>query len=824
MNLRRKTILIISIALVLLSLAMWLTLKLILVAQLNDLETRDVLKNVTRAVAVFTSETRTLDSIAADWAYWDDVYKYMSDQNPDFIDANMMDDTFSNLKVNLMVFIDNSGEITYAKGFDLHSDTAAPIPASLDEQFKKYPQLLRNAGSPNPQSGLLNFPETPMLIASYPILPSDQHGEIQGTFLLGRSLDASFMQSLADDTQLEVNLQDINQVNAIADFQGAFSKIDPSHPVAVKVLDANTIAGYTTLPDMFGNPAQALRIKLPRDIFVQGQSTIYYASLFVGIIGLFFGALTLLIVEKLVLSRLFKLSKEVKIVSDSGFGSRISAGGQDELGELAASINDMLVELEQSHLQLLDSDGRLRRITENMLDVVAQVHSSRRFLYCSPSYKRVLGYTSKDLIGRPYTDLVHPKEYNLVEKSLLQVMESGLPGYCEFRCRSASGSYMWLETVMNAIVDDNGQVTGAVLVGRDVTSRKAAEDRIRFISLHDPLTGLYNRTYFEQEMMSLEGSESLPIGMMICDLDGLKFINDTLGHSTGDSLIINAAKIIRDCSGPDCIISRIGGDEYAVIFPACDLERLETVYACIKEQAVEQSKREPDMPLDISIGFALRLDNSMTMTDLFREADNNMYREKLHSHQSGHSGLVSSLMQALLERDLITSHHVKRIDYLVLSMGEALSLSRSDLLDLRLLAQFHDIGKVGVPDSILLKPGVLTPEERSEMQRHSEIGYRIARAASDLQPVADWVLKHHEWWNGQGYPLGLHEKEIPLECRILAICDSYEAMTSDRPYRLALSHEEALQELQHCAGSQFDPDLVEVFTRLADKDFLDQDQ
>ncbi|HWP96516.1 MAG TPA: HD domain-containing phosphohydrolase [Syntrophomonadaceae bacterium] len=814
MNLWRKNILIVSAALVLLSLAMWFTLKLTLLSQLNDLENTDVRKNVDRAVAAIANENRSLQSIAADRAYWDDLCKYISDKNPDFIDANMTDSTFTYLKVNLMIFVNNEGQIVYAKGFDLRSSSPAPIPPSLFEELKTHPQLLRNDSSPNPQTGLLVLPETPVMMASYPILPGNQEGKVRGTLLVGRNLDAAFMMRLAHDTQLDLSLQELNRISALPDYQTAFTNINPAQPIAVHILDNNLIAGYTTLTDMFGNPALALRVTLPRDIFLQGQSTTFYAALFVGLIGLFFGALTLIFLEKLVLARLFKLSREVKTVSDEGFGSRVSTGGKDELGELAASINHMLVDLEHTHLQLLYSDKQLRRITDNMLDVVAQVDCSQRFLYLSPSYQRVLGYTVQELIGKRYPTLVHPKDFDLVEKSLLQVIESGLPGYCEFRCRSASGSYMWLESMINAIVDDNGQVTGAVLVGRDVTSRKEAEEQIRFISLHDPLTGLYNRTYFEQEMMSLEGSEAFPIGMMICDLDGLKFINDTLGHSTGDGLIITAAKIIQGCADQDSIISRIGGDEYAVIIPACDHAQMESIYAAIKERAVEHSKREPDMPLDISIGFALRLDSSMSMADLFREADNNMYREKLHSHQSGHSGLISGLMQALLERDLITSHHVERIDYLVITLGEALELSRSALLDLRLLGQFHDIGKVGVPDSILLKPGTLTEEERAEMQRHSEIGYRIARAASDLQPVADWILKHHEWWNGQGYPLGLHGKEIPLECRILAICDAYEAMTSDRPYRRALSHQHALQELQLCAGSQFDPGLVEIFIHL----------
>jgi HD-GYP domain-containing protein (c-di-GMP phosphodiesterase class II) len=144
-------------------------------------------------------------------------------------------------------------------------------------------------------------------------------------------------------------------------------------------------------------------------------------------------------------------------------------------------------------------------------------------------------------------------------------------------------------------------------------------------------------------------------------------------------------------------------------------------------------------------------------------------------------------------------------------------MPESKITDLRLLAQFHDIGKVGIPDRILFKRGPLTSEEASEMQRHSEIGHRIAMSAPDLAPIAEFILKHHEWWNGTGYPLKLKGENIPLECRILAIADAYDAMTSDRPYRRAMPHEDAIAEIMKCKGVQFDPELVLVFIELLGK-------
>jgi len=207
----------------------------------------------------------------------------------------------------------------------------------------------------------------------------------------------------------------------------------------------------------------------------------------------------------------------------------------------------------------------------------------------------------------------------------------------------------------------------------------------------------------------------------------------------------------------------------------------------------------------------------LNLNSLFKEADNNMYREKLYHSQSSRSAIVKTLMKALEARDYITEGHADRLQTLVSDMASFIGLPEQKIIDLRLFAQFHDIGKVGIPDRILFKAGSLTAEEFTEMQRHCEIGYRIAKSAPDLNYVADWILKHHEWWNGQGYPLGLQGEEIPLECRILAITDAYDAMTSHRPYRKAMLHEEALQELKKCANIQFDPQLVQAFIKVIEK-------
>jgi HD-GYP domain-containing protein (c-di-GMP phosphodiesterase class II) len=190
-----------------------------------------------------------------------------------------------------------------------------------------------------------------------------------------------------------------------------------------------------------------------------------------------------------------------------------------------------------------------------------------------------------------------------------------------------------------------------------------------------------------------------------------------------------------------------------------------------------------------------------------------MYREKLHRSQSVRSTIVQTLKKALEARDFMAEGHVNRLQLLMGTLAPLIGVPEQRVNDLLLLAQFHDIGKVGIPDSILFKPGYLTADEYAEMQRHCEIGYRIAQSSPDLAPIADLILKHHEWWNGKGYPLGLKGEGIPLECLALAIADAYDCMTSERPYHKPITQEEAVAELKKCAGIQFNPELVDKFVQ-----------
>ena len=340
--------------------------------------------------------------------------------------------------------------------------------------------------------------------------------------------------------------------------------------------------------------------------------------------------------------------------------------------------------------------------------------------------------------------------------------------------------------------------------------RRKAEDQLKYISLHDPLTGLYNRAFFEEEMRRLDMERIESVGMIMCDVDGLKLVNDIMGHKTGDGLLMAVSGIIRDACRRGDLVARLGGDEFAVLLPNINQTDLDGICHRIKHTIRTYNAENPELPLSLSIGHTLRSHANVGITDLFKEADNIMYRQK----QDNHDLLIQNFIKALKTRGVISGGRIIRLENLITHFAMAMGLSEIDIKEMKLLANFCDIGKIGISDKILLKSQSLDPRELAEMKRHCEIGYHVARFSSDLIPVADLVLKHHEWWNGQGYPLGLSGGDIPLECRMLAIAEAYEAMTSDRPHSKAMSHGESVAELKKYAGTQFDPVLVEKFITM----------
>ena len=460
------------------------------------------------------------------------------------------------------------------------------------------------------------------------------------------------------------------------------------------------------------------------------------------------------------------------------------------------------------------SEARYRGIVEDQTELICRFLPGGELTFVNETYCRYFGKIRRDLLGKDFRTSFLEEDLPLVESEIACLSYRNPVTTIEHRVVLEGGEVRWQQWTHRALYNEKGLLVDYQSVGRDITERKLAEEQLRYLSTHDALTGLRNRRYFEEQMSLMENGDFDPVGLVMCDVDGLKIVNDTLGHDKGDLLLKTVANLINQCFRKNDIVARVGGDEFAILLPQTSHDTVKQTLNRIRQKVKDYNQYTPELPLSISVGYAVRTSPGTTISSIFEEADNNMYREKLHSRLSARSSIVQTMMRALEARDFITEGHADRLQALVVKMARVLELSETTVNDLRLLAQFHDIGKVGVPDSILFKKGSLTNNEYAIMQRHCEIGHRIALSAPELVLIADWILKHHEWWNGQGYPLGIKGEDIPLECRILAIADAYDAMTSDRPYRQAMSHEHAINELKNYAGIQFDANLVKLFIEI----------
>jgi diguanylate cyclase (GGDEF)-like protein len=670
------------------------------------LEQDEIKDNAARVYHAWNEELDFLSSLVGDWAPWDELYKFA--RNPadtEFVDKNLTDSQMANIKINLAVVTTPDGKILFAKAINLASKTEAEVPKEVLDELS---EIIKNhVIEPQDEEFVKSFivvKDQPVLFAMQRILRSDKQGPSPGVLIFAKYGNEGMLQEISKRTQVKFFFES----------GSALPMQIAGNGVREQVVKQGEVLDYFSLQDAYGN-VRYLVSTTPRAIVQQGNAQMRFFLVLSVIFGGLFTCVTLWLLNRIILSKIRKIdSFMTSIIANNDYSKRLDLPGKDELSKAAATMNNMLTQIEVSHKK-----------------IEALYHAVRQ----------------------------------------------------------------------------------------ELEVRQKAEQHLRYLSMHDQLTGLYNRAFLEQAIPEIVKNQTKGIGVICCDLDGLKLTNDTMGHYVGDNVLIETARTLDAAVGDKAVVARIGGDEFVVIMS--NIEQKEIYRAC--EKIKEIIIKDPDgrgTQLRLSCGWAYVEGPDITqtaITNIIKQADDMMYRQKLSSSQSKRSGLVQGMLEMLKVRDFLTEGHSQRMQENVKLLGENVGLNEDQLADLLLLAQFHDVGKVGIPDNILFKPGPLTPEERKEMERHSEIGHRIAQSVPELLPIGDLILKHHEWWNGEGYPLGIKGGEIPLGDRILAIVDAFDAMTNDRSYRKALSDEKAIAELRRYAGVQFDPNLVERFITLIRK-------
>lgn len=468
-----------------------------------------------------------------------------------------------------------------------------------------------------------------------------------------------------------------------------------------------------------------------------------------------------------------------------------------------------IIELNQ---YLKKSEYTFRTLFEGSSDTIFLIRSMK-ILDCNPAAIEMFRCNSKKyLLGKSIWELSITNQPNNKsseeEARRIDNIVRKIGKYkFEWWFKKCDGTVFPVEIMLTSIIlNGKNALHGSC---RDISDRKKMEVQLEYLSYHDQLTGLYNRRFFEDELKRMDNPKYYPLTLVVADINGLKLVNDSFGHAIGDEIIKKVSKDIINCCRTKDVIARFGGDEYVILLPNTSYSETETILKKIKGILKRQKVRS--IGISASFGWATKEKIDETTQELFKKAEDLMYKQKLYESPSMRGRTITAIIKTLNEKNPREEAHSQRVSALCAELGKVINLTDSEVDELKTVGLFHDIGKIAIEESVLNKEGKLEPEEWEQVKRHPEIGYRILSTVNEMAEMAEYVLAHHERWNGTGYPKGLKHEEIPIQARIISIADAFDAMTSERTYKNALTYDEAIDELNRCAGIQFDPILVDAF-------------
>lgn len=436
----------------------------------------------------------------------------------------------------------------------------------------------------------------------------------------------------------------------------------------------------------------------------------------------------------------------------------------------------------------------------------------------NPVAEQLLELSAAEAVGQPYRAIYRRSSEGQVHQPadpIAQFLRRGSSpaSYCKTRAKvlTQSGRELEVEEQITPLCAPEGKLTAVLVVFRPFSVFDIAEDRWEELTYRDPLTGLFNRAFFEKELARLDQPAHWPLSILFADLNGLKLANDIFGHSVGDSLIVEVASVLKQHRRLQDRVFRWGGDEFIVLLPNTGEEEARKMRAVLQEGF---SKRAVgSLRLDVPMGLSTKAQPGQDVRIVVHQAAEEMYWLKTTGQRRYQEETMQRILHLLHCKSEGEKAHAERVQQLATEFGQYLGLSAPELRRLSSAAFLHDIGKVALDAELLHKPFPLEPNEQHEMNRHPLVGFRLLNFFEDTVDLAAAVLAHHEHWDGKGYPKGLKGEEIPLLGRIVAIVETYDRALYG-PQAESYNQEQALQIIASGAGKKFDPVLARAFLRM----------
>ena len=487
-----------------------------------------------------------------------------------------------------------------------------------------------------------------------------------------------------------------------------------------------------------------------------------------------------------------------------------------------------------------EAEDRYRSIFMNAEEGIFQSSRDGKLLSANPSLARIYGYDTPEEIMAEVTDIASSIYVDPLRRAefMRQLDTEGAVSNMESQVFRRDHSIIWISTSARAVRDADGAWLHCEGFVQDVTERKRLEAEqqralaeARERADRDPLTGLLNHRSFQKKLndeATRAKRDGTVIAVVVLDMDNFKFFNDVYGHSTGDNLLTSVARRLIAAGRYD-VVARYGGDEFALLMRNVGdvtLKEIEArVHADLRSLGYRPEGQETAIPINASCGVALYPHGAIERAEVLHRAEERLrlaktggaseadeVRTAMLNSVAGFS-MLDALVTAVDNKDRYTRKHSDDVMEYSLMIGRELGLDQDVLNTIAVAALLHDVGKIGVPDFILRKPGKLTPEEFDAIKQHPQMGAIMVSAVPGLEATLDAVRHHHERWDGHGYPFGLVGTETPLIARLMAVADAYSAMTTDRPYRKGMDRAKALSILKDGAGTQWDPECVACFLR-----------